>query len=82
MDGISPIFYIRCGFEVKKWVEMLTQDPILKPFHPILQGGKVGASGKVSAQKKENIKYLSVSVGIYDGLSQHVLMCKLAKKCT
>lgn len=33
-------FYTHCGFEVKKLVEMLTQDPILEPFQPILQEGK------------------------------------------
>ena len=30
-----PDFYIHCGFEIKTLVEMLTQDPILKPFHPV-----------------------------------------------
>ena len=75
----SPDFYIHCGFEVKKLVEMLTPDPIFILFQPIVQEGKEGG---VSAQKKENIKYLPVSVGICGGLSQHVLMCKLAKKCT
>lgn len=47
-----PNFYIHCGLEVKKLMEMLTQGPILKPFQPILQEGKrVGR--KVSAQKKK-----------------------------
>lgn len=76
-----PDFYIHCGFEIKTLVEMLTQDPILKPFHPVWQEGK-GWRREFSAQKKENIKYLPVSVGIHDGLSQHVLMCKLARKYT
>lgn len=31
-----PDFSIHCGFEVKKLVEMLTQDPILKPFQSIV----------------------------------------------
>lgn len=56
-------FYIHCGFEVKKLVEALTQDPILEPFQPILQEGKGGGGRKVSVQKKENIKYLPVCVG-------------------
>lgn len=73
-----PDFYIYCGFEVKKLLEMLIQYPLLKSLQPILQEGN--GEGGVSAQKKENIKYLPVSVGIYDGLSQHVLVCKLAKK--
>lgn len=73
----SPDFYIHCGFEVKKLLEMLTQNPLLKSLQPILQEGN---GEGVSAQKKENIKYIPVSVGIYDGLSQHVLVCKLAKK--
>lgn len=33
-------FYTHCGFEVKKLVEMHTQDPILEPFQPVLQEGK------------------------------------------
>lgn len=74
-----PDFYIYRGFEVKKLLEMLIQYPLLKSLQPILQEGN-GEGGEVSAQKKENIKYLPVSVGIYDGLSQHVLVCKLAKK--
>lgn len=58
-------FYTHCGFEVKKLVEMLTQDPILKPFWPILQEGKGKKNvKKISVQKKENIKYLPVCVGI------------------
>lgn len=75
-----PDFYIHYGFEIKTLGKTLTQDPILKPFHPVWQEGK--GWGVVLSQKKENIKYLPVSVGIHDGLSQHVLMCKLARKYT
>lgn len=59
---------------------MLIQDPMLKPFRPVRQEGE--GKKKFPAQKKENISYLPVSVGIHDGLSQHVLMCKLAEKYT
>ena len=30
-----PDFYIHCGFEMKTLGKMLTQEPILKPFHPV-----------------------------------------------
>lgn len=34
-----PDSYIHCGFEVKKLMEMLTWDPILKPFSQLYGGG-------------------------------------------
>lgn len=58
-----PDSYIHCGFEVKKLMEMLTLDPILKPFRQLYEGGW-GKRWKVLAHKKENIKYLPVSVGM------------------
>lgn len=58
-------FYTHSGFEVKKLVVMLTQDPILEPFQSILQEGKGKKKFKgLSPEKKKNIKYLSVCVGI------------------
>lgn len=67
---------------VKKSVNLLIQDSVLKQSQSVLQKGKQGRETEVWAQKKENIKYLFVFVGIYDELSQHVLMCQLVSKCT
>lgn len=58
-----PGFYICCGFEVKEWTQIFTQDPILKLFKSFLQEGKGHEERGVSSQQKENTKY-SVSFGI------------------
>lgn len=41
-----------------------------------------GQERRCEPRKKENFKYPIVLVGIYDRLSQHVFMCRLASKCT
>lgn len=55
-------FYTHSGFEVKKLVVMLTQDPILEPFQPILQEGKGKTNLKVSVQKKKKTSNISLFV--------------------
>lgn len=48
--------YIHCGFEIKTLGKTLTQDPILKPFHPVWQEGKGwGGSSQPRKKKTSNI---------------------------
>lgn len=48
-----PDSYIHCGFEVKKLMEMLTQDPILKPFSQLYEKGGWGSGGRSWPTKKK-----------------------------
>lgn len=75
-----PDFYIHCGFPNQETGGNAHSGPYVKTI-PASSTGRRGKK-KFPAQKKENISYLPVSVGIHDGLSQHVLMCKLAEKYT
>jgi hypothetical protein len=73
----TPGFDFYCGFEVKKLVEILGL--CFKTIPAISTRKK---EKKNSNPEKRKHKYLPVSFDIYDKLSQHVLMCKVAQKCT
>lgn len=50
-----PDFYIYCGFEVKKLLEMLIQYPLLKSLQPILQEGNGEGGSQPRKKKTSNI---------------------------
>lgn len=49
-----PDSYIHCGFEVKKLMEMLTLDPILKPFSQLYEKGGGGVVEGLGPQKRKH----------------------------